>query len=71
MKHKAVRVDNLMYDGCEAHWRCVHCGECVPFHCYSKYQFEQKECPASRPYEYTERTTPKRKFKLKKGGKIL
>ena len=44
MKHKAVRVDNLMYKGCEPHWKCVHCGECVPFHCYSKKQFEERDC---------------------------
>ena len=44
MTHKAVRVDNLMYNGCEAHWKCTVCGKCVPFHCYSKSQFESQEC---------------------------
>lgn len=44
MKHKAVRIDNLMYKGCEPHWKCVRCGICVPFHCYTKEQFENQEC---------------------------
>ncbi len=44
MKHKAIRVDNLMYKGCEPHWGCVNCGECVPFHCYNKQSFEAKDC---------------------------
>lgn len=42
--HKAVRVDNLMYVGCEAHWKCTRCGECVPFHCFTKEAFEQQVC---------------------------
>lgn len=46
MKHKAIRVENLMYNGCEPHWKCVNCGVCVPFHCYSKQEFEQQECAA-------------------------
>ena len=46
MNHKAVRVDDLMYRGCEAHWKCVKCGECVPFHCWSKEQFEAQKCKA-------------------------
>lgn len=44
MYHKAVRVDNLMYNGCEPHWKCTRCGVCVPFHCYTKSQFEAQEC---------------------------
>ena len=44
MKHKAVRIDNLMYKGCEPHWKCTICGECVPFHCYKKEEFEELEC---------------------------
>ena len=44
MKHKVVRIDNLMYKGCEPHWKCVRCGMCVPFHCYTKEQFENQEC---------------------------
>lgn len=44
MKHKAVRIDNLMYKGCEPHWKCVRCGMCVPFYCYTKEQFENQEC---------------------------
>ena len=44
MKHKAVRVDDLMYKGCEPHWKCTICGDCVPFHCYTREEFEQQEC---------------------------
>ena len=43
-KHRAERADNLMYPGCEPHWRCKVCGECVPFHCFTKSQFEEFEC---------------------------
>lgn len=44
MKHKVIRIDNLMYNGCEPHWKCTRCGKCVPFHCYTKEQFENQEC---------------------------
>ena len=44
MKHKAIRVDDLMYKGCEPHWRCIHCGDTVPFHCYTKEEFENQCC---------------------------
>ena len=44
LKHKVVRVDNLMYNGCEPHWKCTRCGKCVPFHCYTKEQFESQDC---------------------------
>lgn len=44
MKHKAIRVDNLMYKGCEPHWKCVFCGDAVPFHCYTKQEFENRCC---------------------------
>lgn len=44
LTHKVIRVDNLMYDGCEPHWKCTRCGKCVPFHCYTKEQFESQEC---------------------------
>ena len=43
-KHKAIRIDNLMYKGCEPHWQCTICGMAVPFHCYTKEEFEQKCC---------------------------
>jgi hypothetical protein len=33
-----------MYEGCEPHWKCIYCGEYMPFHCYSKEQFEQQCC---------------------------
>lgn len=44
MKHKAIRVDNLMYKGCEPHWKCTLCGDAVPFHCYTKEEFENRCC---------------------------
>ena len=44
MKHKAIRVDNLMYKGCEPHWKCTLCGDTVPFHCYTKEEFENRCC---------------------------
>lgn len=44
LTHKVIRVDNLMYNGCEPHWKCTRCGKCVPFHCYTKEQFENQEC---------------------------
>ena len=47
LKHKVVRVDNLMYNGCEPHWKCTRCGKCVPFHCYTKKEFESQDCRPS------------------------
>lgn len=47
LTHKVIRVDNLMYDGCEPHWKCTRCGKCVPFHCYTKEQFESQDCKPS------------------------
>ena len=44
MKHKAILVKNLMYKGCEPHWKCEMCGECVPLHCYTKSDFENRCC---------------------------
>ena len=44
MKHKAIRIDNLMYKGCEPHWKCALCGDVVPFHCYTKQEFENRCC---------------------------
>ena len=55
VNHKVVRVDNLMYKGCEPHWRCVHCGKCVPFHCCSKEWFETQECESDNKDEGKER----------------
>ena len=54
MKHKAVRIDDLMYKGCEPHWKCIHCGECVPFHCYKKAEFEELECETKNSSEKLE-----------------
>ena len=42
--HKVVRIDNLMYKGCEPHWLCTKCGICIPFHCYTKDELEKQEC---------------------------
>ena len=44
MNHKVIRIDDLMYNGCEPHWRCVYCGVCIPFHCYGKEDLEKMEC---------------------------
>lgn len=44
MKHKAIIVKDLLYKGCEIHFKCVHCGECIPRHCYSLKEFENMEC---------------------------
>lgn len=44
MRHKAIRVENLMYKGCESHWKCVYCGDAVPIHCYTKEEFEKRCC---------------------------
>ena len=46
MKHgrkNIIRVNNLMYNGCKPHWKCKKCGMCVPFHCYNKEQFAEKD----------------------------
>lgn len=49
MKHSLVRVDDLLYKGCEPYWRCIHCGATIPFHCcLSKEQPEQQECRGKR-----------------------
>lgn len=45
--HKVVRIDNLLYPGCEPHWKCTVCGECVPFHCWSKEEFSRMLCTGS------------------------
>lgn len=57
MKHKVKRVKDLMYPGCESHWKCIYCGICIPFHCYTKEQIEQQECPGVRVLTHN----PKRK----------
>lgn len=43
--HEVERVDNLMYDGCEPHWHCIHCDDYWPFHCYGRKDLEKMECP--------------------------
>ena len=47
MTHKVTRVDNLMYKGCEPHWKCIYCNNYYPFHCYSKEEIENIECKNS------------------------
>lgn len=44
MKHKVVRVKDLLYKGCEDHHGCVICSQCVPIHCFTKEQFSNMEC---------------------------
>ncbi len=46
--HEVIRVDNLMYKGCEPHWKCIHCGVCIPFHCWDKEDLEKQECKARK-----------------------
>jgi len=43
-KHTVIRIDDLMYKGCEPHWKCTKCGICIPFHCYKKENIEEMEC---------------------------
>lgn len=43
--HKVERVENLIYEGCEPHWHCIHCDDYWPFHCYGKKDLEQMACP--------------------------
>lgn len=45
MKHQVIRVKDLMYKGCEDHWKCKICKICVPLHCYSKQDIENMDCP--------------------------
>ena len=44
--HEVERFENLMYEGCEPHWHCIHCDNYWPFHCYGRKDLEQMECPA-------------------------
>jgi hypothetical protein len=50
-QHRVVRVNDLMYKGCEPHWKCVKCGICIPFHCYKKDEIEKQECSGSSPFK--------------------
>ena len=43
--HEVERVENLMYEGCESHWHCIHCNDYWPFHCYGRKDLEQMPCP--------------------------
>lgn len=49
MTHKVELVKDLMYKGCELHWKCTICGMAVPFHCYTKEQFENLCCGCHKP----------------------
>ena len=44
--HEVERFENLMYEGCEPHWHCIHCNNYWPFHCYGRKDLEQMECQA-------------------------
>lgn len=44
MKHIAIVVKDLMYKGCEIHFKCKKCGLCLPRHCYSQKEFESLDC---------------------------
>ena len=57
MKHTAVRIDDLMYKGCEPHWMCTRCKMAVPFHCCNKQQFEEFECREKDIEEANKKTT--------------
>ena len=48
MKHKAIRVDNLMYKGCEPHWHCTQCDVYIPIHCYTKEELENMDCEGNK-----------------------
>ena len=48
LNHEVVRFDNLMYQGCEPHWHCIHCEDYWPFHCYGKKDLEQMHCKARK-----------------------
>lgn len=47
-----VRVNDLMYKGCEPHWKCVKCGDCAPFHCFSKKEFAELKCKHSVSHSF-------------------
>lgn len=48
MKHKAIIVQNLLYKGCEVHFKCKYCGICIPRHCYTLEQFEKLDCKGEK-----------------------
>ena len=45
--HKVIQYNNLMYKGCEPHWKCIKCGNYYPFHCYTKEEIESLPCVGS------------------------
>lgn len=57
--HKVEKVYDLLYPGCEPHYRCVHCGECIPVHCYSKEELEDMFCKEAYDAEQQRRATGK------------
>ena len=48
MKHKEIRIDNLMYKGCEPHWKCTLCGDSV------YYGMPQLKVCGGKPHTYFE-----------------
>lgn len=62
-KHKMKRRENLMYKGCEPHWECVNCGECIPFHCFTKEQCEQMDCDKDNVLSFIKHNRKERECK--------
>ena len=57
--HEVELVKDLLYKGCEDHWRCKHCGECIPVHCYGSDELEQMFCKEAYDAEQQRRTARK------------
>lgn len=51
-----------MYKGCEPHWHCIHCDNYWPFHCYSRKDLEQMECPARKAQHEDETASDMRDY---------
>jgi len=47
-QHRVELVRDLMYKGCEVHWKCTKCGICIPNHCFKKDQIENFECEVAK-----------------------
>ena len=47
-----IRVENLLYKGCEPHWKCLRCGESTPFHSCTKEQFADQVCVTTKNIEF-------------------
>lgn len=44
-RHCVNIVHDLLYKGCEDHWKCEYCGDAWPIHCWTKHDLETQECP--------------------------